>query len=77
MQNVKSVFPKICVSDLLTWKSKCRKTAFVQNFDSQCNDAFENADENLGQTLEEKHQKESLQSLHQMLLEMDEETPSN
>ena len=35
---------------------------------------FENADENLRQTLKEKLQKEGLQSLQQMLLEMDEET---
>lgn len=56
----------------MTWKSKCRKTAFVQNFNSQRNDEFENADENLRQTLKEKHQKEALQSLQQMFLEMDE-----
>ena len=60
--------------NLLTWKSKRRKTAFVQNLDSQGNDAFENADENLRQTLKEKLQKEGLQSLQQMLLEMDQET---
>ena len=66
-------FKKIVFRNLLTWKSKSRKTAFAQNFDSQGNETFENADENLRQTLKEKHQKEGLQSLQQMLLEMDEE----
>ncbi|MBQ2804237.1 MAG: hypothetical protein IJF10_00015 [Clostridia bacterium] len=65
---------KNCVPEFIDVEVEEPKDSVCTKFNSQGNEAFENADENLRQTLKEKHQKEALQSLQQMFLEMDEET---